>query len=166
MKKNIVGIILCTLLITTVASFSVSAFELDTDRESITNNMIRLNSPPDAPTIIAPEQVGRGRTFSVQTVTTDPDGDDVYYRYELWGNKDTWKGPFQSGAEHDQKFKFIVPPGTYVLGAQAKDIHGAESDWTYTEITVTKSKSIASPLMNILQNHPQLFPILRFLLRL
>ena len=156
------GIFICSLLVTTVvASFSVAAFELDTERDSVTNRMIRLNSPPDPPTLTAPEQVGRGKTFTVQTVTTDPDGDDVYYRYELVGDMDTWKGPFPSGAEHDQKFNFIVPTGTYVLGAQAKDIYGAESEWTYTEITVIKSKSLTSPLITILHKYPQLSPLLR-----
>ena len=163
MKKKILVIVICTLLITTLASFTTTAIKCE--RKPKIHTIIQ-NSPPDPPTVTIPEKVRRGSWLHIKTITTDPDNDYVYYKYDIDGHDYGWKGPFQSGEEHLERVILIVPIGTYTLGVQAKDTYDAESDWTYTDFTVVKTKSISSPFLNFLENHPNLFPILIYLLGL
>ena len=163
MKRKIISMFLCILLIGTILPYAAIATKIDTE-----NNTINNNSPPDAPTITAPEQVKGGRAFNVKVVTTDPEGDDVYYRFEINGVYHNWNGPFLSGKEQDKKMSVIVPPGTYTLGAQAKDIYDAESEWSYLEISVSKSnnRAITWQFLNFLENHPLIYQLLQRLLKL
>jgi hypothetical protein len=163
MKRKIISIFLCILLIGIIIPYAVMAVKIDTE-----NNIIKNNSPPNAPTITAPEQVKRGKAFDVKVVTTDPEGDDVYYRFEINGVYHNWNGPFPSSLEHDQKMSVIIPPGSYTLGAQAKDSYDAESEWSYLEISVIKSDNIAITwqFLNFLQNIMDRFPLFARLLRL
>ena len=125
-----------------------------------------INNPPGAPTITAPEEVKRGRFFNVKVVTTDPDDDDVYYKFEVDGHNAGWNGPFASDKVYKHWINFGVPSGTYILGVQAKDIHDAEGEWSYVEIYVkSKNRAINIPFLNFLQNHLDPFPILKLLLQ-
>jgi hypothetical protein len=169
MKRKILAILICMLLIATVASFSSTAKKCE---RKPTTHIVKLNLPPDAPTVKAPTEVQRGKFFDVKVVTTDPEGDDVYYKFDINGHTFGWRGEFPSGVEHIEKnLKLVVPAGSYILGVQAKDIHEAKSEWTYVEIIV-KTKSIgieainAQFFINFLENHPNMFPLLRLLLRL
>ena len=163
MKKKILVILICTLLITTLASFTTTAKKCE---RKPSTHITRQNSPPDIPTVETPEIVVRGHWFHIKTITTDPNNDNVYYKYDIDGHDYGWVGPFKSGEEHIEKVMVIVPVGTYTLGVQAKDIHGAESGWDYSIFNVIKTKSAISPFLNFLQNYPNLFPILRQLLGL
>ena len=125
-----------------------------------------INAPPNAPSITVPETVRRGKLFTVEVVTIDPDGDDVYYRHKSNGCISDWFGPCPSGEKYSFKMSIIGAPGAYTIGVQAKDIHDAESEWAYAQINLTKDKTITSSFLNLLQNHPNLFPILRQLLGL
>ena len=181
MKKKIIGIFVMILLIVTAVPFTVLAQNIDTENE--TNNTIGLNSPPNSPIVTCPEKVRRGRWFEQHIIVIDPDGDDIYIE-DIWTwnftgqadgfitpcnvpeNLDNWFGPYSSGKEIVIKSKIWSPTGHIIISWHAKDIHDAESDWTYVETTVTKSKSITSPLINFLQQHPILFQLLQRLLKL
>lgn len=85
-----------------------------------------------APTIPVVSGEARGRTNNTYTYmirSIDPDGDDIYYRIK-WGdgNQTDWLGPFPSGKLIQVNYTWI-DEGTYVIKAQAKDDHGAMSDW-------------------------------------
>ena len=163
MKRKILVIIICALLITTFASFTATAKKCE---RKPSTHIITENSPPDIPTVEIPENVIRGRWIHVKTVTTDPDNDNVYYKYDIDGHDYGWVGPFKSGVEHIEKIMVIVPVGTYTLGVQAKDINGAESGWDYSIFNVVKTKSAVSPFLNFLQNYPNLYSLLQNLLGL
>lgn len=156
------------LLLGTMLSYTAVATSLGKEEEK--KIIIKQNSPPDAPTVTAPVEVQRGKFFNVKVVTTDPEGDDVYYKFDINGHDFGWRGPFPSGVEHTEKnLKLVVPAGTYVLGVQAKDIHEAESEWTYVEISVkARSRGIEAIgtqlFVRFLENHPNMFPLLRLLL--
>jgi len=170
MKRKIICIFLCIFLIGTTMSYAAVATQEEKE-EKEEKIIINNNSPPDAPTVTCPEEVKRGQTFNIKVFTIDPDGDDVYYRVKIAGSANDWKGSFPSGVEQDQNLNLLSPAGTYELGVQAKDVHGAESDWTYVEVSVkAKSKgidSINTLLFNkLLENYPNMFPLLRLLLRL
>jgi len=127
------------------------------------------NEPPDPPIITAPEKVQRGKLFTVEAVTTDPEGDDVYYRDEFKGCAGPWFGPYSSGQVYKYMITITGSPGSYTLGIQSKDAHDAESEWSYVQINVTKIKTINTSfqwLKTWLHSYPNMFPILRQLLGL
>ena len=161
MKRKIISMFLCILIIGTITPYAVIASKIGTEKDAINNN-----SPPNEPTIIAPEKVKRGETFNIKVFTIDPDGDDVYYRVKISESYNEWKGPFPSGVEQDQKLNFLVPVGTYELGVQAKDVHGAESDWSSVNIPVCRSKVITWGFLKFLETYPNIFPFLKTLMSL
>ena len=167
MKRKIICLFLCMLLLGTTMSYTAVATRAEKEEKRIISN----NLPPDAPTVTCPDEVKRGQTFSITVFTIDPDGDDVYYRVKIGGSANDWKGTYPSGMEQDQNLNLLSPAGAYELGVQAKDEYGAESDWTYVEISVkTKTKGIESirTLMftNLIENNPNILPLLQLLLRL
>lgn len=161
MKRKILVILICTLVITTIASFSVTAVKCERKPQTQTTY---LNSPPNPPTVKIPDKVKMGGLFYVKAIAIDPDKDNVFFKYELFGELSEWTGPYESGEEYLLMILIGLPAGDYTLGVQAKDIHGAESEWTYSDFTVVKAKSVTSPFLNFLQSHPNLLPILRNLL--
>ena len=157
MNKKLVGIIIGMLIITTIAPIAVSAIKID---------RIRDNTAPDAPDITVPEKVRRGRLFNVTVVTTDPDGDDVYYRHKSNSCTSSWFGPFPSGEEYTFKLSIVGSPGIHPLGVQAKDINEAESEWAYVEINLPRNRAITSPFLSFLQNNYHFLYLLRNLLEI
>ena len=163
MKKKILAIIIIMLLITTLISFSAAAIKCE---KRPATHIVNQNLPPDAPTVTIPEKVRQGGWLRIKTMTTDPDDDNVYYKFDIDGHDYGWVGPFQSGEEQLEKVILLVPIGSYTLGVQAKDTNEAKSDWTYTDFDVVKTKAITSPFLNFLESYPNFFPILRNLLGL
>jgi hypothetical protein len=179
MRKKIIGIFVTTLLVATVMPFTVLAQNVDTENE--TNNTIGLNSPPNPPIVTCPEMVRRGRWFEQRITVIDPDGDDIYidsiWKWNLTDQSssfitpcnvpeklDNWFGPYPSGKEIVIISKIWNPTGNMTIGWHAKDIHEAESDWTYVETFVTVSKLINNTpflqlLQNFLENHPILYQL-------
>ena len=155
MNKKFVGIIIGMLILTTIAPIAVSALKID---------RIRDNSPPDAPDITVPETVKRGKLFNVTVVTTDPDGDDVYYRHKSNSCTSSWFGPFPSGVNYTFKLSIIGAPGVYPIGVQAKDINEAESEWAYADINLPRNRAITSPFLSFLQNNFHFLYLLRNLI--
>ena len=85
---------------------------------------------PDRPLIGGKTSGKIGEEYTYIFITTDPDGDDVYYYIE-WGDNETeeWIGPYSSGEGvilgHTWHEK-----GTYTIRAKAKDTFENESDWS------------------------------------
>jgi len=89
------------------------------------------NSPPEKPAKPTGEANGNiGTSYNYSTVTTDADGDQVYYMWD-WGdgNFSEWLGPFASGAAVTAE-KSWTAKGNYSIRVKAKDINGAESNWS------------------------------------
>jgi len=128
------------------------------------------NSPPSAPEINGPDNhalstYGKpGEEYEYTLKSEDPDGDDVFYIVD-WddGTYMDWIGPYPSGEEVTVKHTWEAQ-GTYTIKAKAKDIWGAESPWATKQIPISKNKIINEPFLNFLNNHLNLFPILRFLI--
>jgi hypothetical protein len=165
MKEKIFNLFLCLLLIISIIPIT-AAFKINSPHETI--NTID-NSPPNKPIIIIPDTITAGKWFKIEAFITDPDGDDIYVRFDapiFPGLPAFWWGPIPSGIIYKSFVKYIGPLGTYTIGVQAKDIHDAESEWTYVQFNVTKNKSINSSFLQFCYNHLELFPIFRFLVRL
>jgi hypothetical protein len=94
------------------------------------------NQPPNNPTITGPTSGSAGTAYTYTFVTTDPEGDNVYY-YVDWGDGtySGWLGPSASGEEITQSHTWSEE-GTYTIRCKAKDINGAESDWGILSITM------------------------------
>ena len=54
--------------------------------------------------------------------------------------------------------------GTYKIKAKARDGFGGESDWTTLKVSMPKNKATNTPFFSILENHSNIFPILRHIL--
>jgi len=120
-------------------------------------------SIPDIPTIDGPTSgkiyVEHEYTFS----SDDADDEELWYEIEWSSSEKEIMGPFPSGetvtATHTWSEK-----GDYIIQVKAIDFHGAESNWATLEVSMPKNKSINSPFLQFLENHPHMFPLLRQLL--
>jgi hypothetical protein len=96
-----------------------------TENEPINNPPNTPSSPPTGPVSREVEQTG-----SYSTSTTDPNEDQVYYWFD-WGdgNNSGWIGPYDSGATGNSSYSWSSVD-TYDVKVKAKDVFGAESDWS------------------------------------
>ena len=138
--KEKLGILLIIMLFSSIITISVSGQTIITKEH---NNDILDNSPPNDPIIDAPDTVIKNRAFKMKFTTTDPDGDNIYYRYKLGeeGIPTPWGIPIPSGYTLIVRIRIIGYVGDLTVGCQAKDEHDAESGWSYHTITFTKVKS-------------------------
>jgi len=106
------------------------------------------NNAPDTPVIKGPTMGKAGREYEYTFVSTDPDGDDVYYwiEWEKGYPNGEWIGPFSSGDEVTLTHAWDTK-GTYTIKAQAKDIYGAESEWGTLEVSMPKTYHIIWSLL-------------------
>ena len=151
--KKLIWILVCMLLVMTIPFVTVSAQKI---------NIITDNSPPNIPIVTVPENVKIGELLEIKVVAIDPDGNDVYYRIkDFKGRIFVWYGPHPSGVEQFYGGLRIFFPGSYTIGAQARDIYNAESEWTYVQFNVTmpRNRAVNNPFLDFLQQHPILFPI-------
>ena len=79
------------------------------------------------------------------------------------GSSDDWHGPHQSD-EEIIIVKTWEEMGTYEIKVKAKDNDELESEWSDPlSVTIPKTKVKNFPFLNFLDNHPKLFPILRYI---
>ena len=98
--------------------------------------------PPLKPATPSGPHSGKMRaTYNYTTNTTDPDGDKIYYLFS-WGDGTTsgWIGPKKSGYTLQASHSW-TRSGSYDIRVEAKDQHGAISEWSDSlSITMPKSK--------------------------
>lgn len=140
MKKKI-GTIICFMLLLSITTSVVSGQVIEEE-----NKFIKLkskNTPPNNPIISAPDEVIKNRVFILKFISTDPDGDKIFYRIKMGeaGTPSNWIGPFESGFEEKLRVRIMFYTGDLIFGVQAKDEHGATSDWSYHTITYLNTRS-------------------------
>jgi hypothetical protein len=121
-------------------------------------------SKPDTPNGPLSGKVGSRLTFT--TLARDPQQDRVFYQWD-WGDGEpnTWVGPYDSGLEIETTHIWSKE-GTYQIRVKAKDIYGAESPWSDPlQISIPRDKALNRPILNLLNSHPNMFPILQKLLQ-
>jgi len=123
--------------------------------------LIRIgNQPPGEPDIDGPSSGAPGVEHNFTFVTTDPEGDQVYYDIK-WGDGDslTDYGPWDSGevvtVSHAWENK-----GTVIIEARARDTFDAYSDWSQYPFTVPRDKAFNLNLFEWLFERYQ-FPLMR-----
>ena len=89
-----------------------------------------LSNPPAKPVITGPTNGIVNYEYNYTVVTTEPDGEDVYY-YIDWGDgtDSGWLGPFSSGTSTTAQ-KSWNTSATYTAQARAKDINEVLSEWS------------------------------------
>jgi len=83
---------------------------------------------PSRPSGPSSGQVGTEYTYS--SSTADTDGDIIYYQFD-WGDgtNSDWLGPYNSGDTCEATYSWSQG-GSYGIRVMARDLHGAESDWS------------------------------------
>jgi hypothetical protein len=127
--------------------YITQTYHVDVTLESAEILDIELHIPnqaPNAPTIDGPSNGETGTTYLYIIDANDPDADNLYY-YIDWGDGDVeeWIGPYDSG-EQTVTMHSWSEQGTYQIKVKVKDIYGAESDWSYLEVTMPVSQKLAS----------------------
>jgi hypothetical protein len=135
---------------------------------SLTVTITDTNSAPFQPSITGPTSGRAGTPYAYAFTSTDPDGDPVSY-YIQWGDTTTpsWTSPQASGTPYTESHTW-ENQGAYVIQAKARDSQGAESGWTTLSVSMPKNRilNINPLILQFLENHLNLFPIMRLLLDL
>ena len=99
--------------------------------KSVIANFTFMNHPPLTPGKPSGEAKGKvGVKYTYTAVTTDADSDQLYYQFN-WGDGTTseWIGPYNSGVVANASHTW-TKKGSYGIKVKAKDIYGAESNWS------------------------------------
>jgi len=94
---------------------------------------IVIGQPPNTPLApTGPDSGLPGTSYSFSASTTDPDGDQVAFKFD-WGDgtESDWTSFVASGSS-TSKSHFWSIEGTYDVKVKAKDIYNAESGWSAT----------------------------------
>ena len=129
-----------------------------------------VNQPPNKPsTPSGPANGDAGTTYTYTSSATDPDGDSISYLFDWGDDTDSgWTDPISSGQTATETHKWSEQ-GTYQIKVKARDAPDLdESEWSDPlSVSMPKNKPyINTPFLQFLENHPNLFPLLRHLLRL
>jgi hypothetical protein len=89
-----------------------------------------LSDPPATPLLTGPETGFINELCTFTAVTTDPDGDDVYYEFD-WGDgtNSGWVGPYHSGQQVSIQKSWDIA-GTYSVRVKAEDVNQVSSFWS------------------------------------
>ena len=85
----------------------------------------------------------------------------MYYLFD-WGDESDsgWLGPLESGEEIEASHIW-TEKGSYEIKVKAKDIHGAESEWSDPlEVAMPKNKAINPLSLRFLELFIERFPLL------
>jgi len=102
---------------------------------------------PFPPVISGPSTGTTGVEYQFTAVTTDPNEDQLYYKWD-WndGNISEWLGPYNSG-EQVIAYHRWSNAGAYVVRVKAKDVYNFESDWGMLNVIMPINKISTSSLI-------------------
>ncbi len=136
---------------------------------SLAISYIWANQRPTAPYVTGPKNGKVGVEYKWTFISTDPEEDNITY-YIDWSDAcggAEWHGPYPSGEEVTIAHTYTYE-NTFIINTLAVDENGAESNWTYFEVTMpVNQQDYSFPLLQrLLERFPNAFPILRYLLEL
>lgn len=126
------------------------------------------SEPPEKPSTPKGTISGKTKmTYIYTTSTIDPERDQIYYLFD-WGDgtESGWKGPYNSGEKANTSHRW-ANIGTYNIKVKAKDENGVQSVWSDPlTVAMPKNRIINTNhlILQFLENHPYLFPLLRQIL--
>jgi putative pyrroloquinoline-quinone binding quinoprotein len=118
------------------------------------------NLPPNKPTIDGPTSGKIDISYTYTILSSDSEDDQIYYFID-WGDGSNsgWEGPFNSGQETSESHIWTLQ-GAFDIRVKAKDVHGAESDWSTLKVTMPKGKNLPYAIERFLENHPIIYQLL------
>jgi len=130
---------------------------------------VLISSPPNQPTITGSNSGKAGVEYEYTFNAVDPDGDNVKYHID-WGDSNSETTTFSpSGTDVKVKHTWSTK-GPYTIKATAEDTNGLVGPEGTLSVSMPKNRATQGLFLQILQNfleqHPNLFPILRLLLGL
>ena len=89
-----------------------------------------FGNPPAKPTLNGPNHGVFNQTLIFTSITTDPDGEPIFYEFD-WGTGETtgWLGPYNSGETVTVTHSW-PGIGAYLVKVIAKDNKSATSEWS------------------------------------
>jgi hypothetical protein len=144
-------------------TYTVRLLVYDTaDQVSEDRAIVVVNSAPDAPTITGKLKGNPGKEYEYTFNAIDLDGDDVKY-YIDWDDGDSDETGLNPSGE-DVKVKHTWDnDGTYTIRVYAEDEFGFTGPEGTLTVTMPRNRAINTPFQRFLQQHPNLFLILRLL---
>jgi len=133
-KKILIGSIIAVVILVVMSSSSAIYVNISGD-----------NHPPDKPWIMCETDGKIGKVYTYTFRTEDQDGDNVSY-YIKWGDGTSVNWTNYSGSGDGVELSHSWKIGGYIIRCKAKDIHGAESNWSDWSIDISKNKQIINPL--------------------
>ena len=103
--------------------------------------IISSNNPPMKPsTPSGPPNGKSGNSYSYSTISSDSDGDNIYYLFD-WGDETDsgWIGPYEEGTLITSSHIWSAD-GTFSIKVKSKDEHNAESVWS-DPLTISMPKN-------------------------
>ncbi|KYK20959.1 hypothetical protein AYK21_01025 [Thermoplasmatales archaeon SG8-52-2] len=104
------------------------------------------NNPPDAPDINGPVRGKPGVEYYYGFLSTDTENEYVSFYIE-WGDDTTtgWTDYYPSGEECVISHTWYQIDWDNTIRAKAKDINGVESDWSITQVPISKDDCAIFP---------------------
>jgi len=125
------------------------------------------NYPPNIPTISGQTKGNMGVEYPYTIVSTDPEGDDVYY-WIVWGDGCPvveWIGPYSSGESVTVNHSFLKS-GEITISAQTKDVYEAESEWGNLVVNMPRARTkFINPINSLFYRISNMFPIFKIFLQ-
>ena len=122
--------------------------------------IITIFPPPSNPEIYGPDSGKVGVEYDYYFhIPTVEHCDTLRMRVD-WGDTGPgiWGGPYDCGEIVTLPHRWNKQ-GDYTIRAQVQDDFGSISEWREFEVVMPKNKAIQKPLIQFLQNHPNLFPL-------
>jgi hypothetical protein len=124
------------------------------------------NDPPGSPTISGPSNGKPGQSLTYVFNAVDPDGDQVRFIVD-WGDGTSDTTDYVASGSDKSASHSWGSEATYTITASAQDSAGNIGASTTFQVVIPRNKVTYSGFfLNFLQNHPNIFPILRQLLGL
>ena len=130
MKKILAIFVLVALVIPSVMAMTAD------DGKNV--GSIMLNNPPAKPTISGPTSGETGKSYTYTAVTTDPDGDKVFYCFD-WGDGDEICTDLYNSGQEVTVSHTWNSDGDYTITVKATDENGAESEPATLKVTMPLS---------------------------
>jgi hypothetical protein len=123
---------------------------------ALTVTITATNQPPNKPgKPNGPNQGAAGTSYTYTASTTDPEGDQVWYKWSWGDNISNWDGPYNSG-DTVTGSHIWVNQGSYTVKVKAKDIHDQESIWS-DPLSISMPKHSSSVLYVLFERMINMF---------
>jgi hypothetical protein len=122
-------------------------------------------NPPEKPTITGPQGGDAGQSLTYTFSAVDPDGDDVRFIID-WGDGDIETTIYVPSGSDTSKSHTWSPADTYTIIVYAEDENGLQGPAETFDVVIPRNKVNTQPFLRFLQNFPNMFTILKYVLGL